>query len=190
MIWPVSGNTQSLGVHIKRCFTGCVTDSTVSVTHGGTYTPDGLTLYVSADLYEEVVTELEAQGIKNYPIQQFSETAVAAAIVIVGFLQANGIGQIAQMIDAISHRHDGKSIRVKIGDDEFEVTGDTHERMAAQLDRLQEKNVAEQHTLGRLGVEPEEDGDSDDGSPSDESGDQTDLLTSTLLSRRLARRRG
>lgn len=95
-----------------------MTDSKISVTHGGTYTPDGLTP-------EDVMAELEANGITDRPIQQFSQDAIAAAIVIVGFLQANGIGQIAQMIEAVAHRNDGKSIRVKMDDDEFEATGDT-----------------------------------------------------------------
>ena len=150
-----------------------MTSSRISVTHGGSYTPEGLTLYVSADLYGEVIAELDAQGIKGYPIQQFSQTAVAAVIVLVGFLQANGISQIAQLIEAIAHRHDGKTLRVKMGGDEFDASGDTHKRMAAQLEHLQQENAAEQRTLKQIGIKPVADADSDGYSTPNEGSDPT-----------------
>lgn len=137
-----------------------MTDSTISVTHGIPYARDSVTLYISPDLYEDLMAELESRAIEAQRVMQFSAEAVAAVIVIVGFLNANGFGQIAQVIESIAHRDDGKSIRTKVGDDEFEVTGGTFEKMFAQLPKLQASNADEEAKLDEMKVVSTDDEDS------------------------------
>lgn len=112
---------------------------------GGPGEVDSVALSVHPDLRDEVLARLRAAEIEHEPVAQHSAVLVSV-ILLYGFFQANAVGQLAQILDVIVHRNDGKSISTKIGDVELSGTGfsaaKAQEIIEEQLPKLLEQNIA------------------------------------------------
>ncbi|GAA3526417.1 hypothetical protein AFL01nite_04920 [Aeromicrobium flavum] len=130
---------------------------------------DDIRLEVHPDLLAELKQELEAADIEHGEALERSATVTFGIVILFGIFQTNAVGQLATLFEKIAHRHDGKSMRVKVGDVEIDLAGESFDTMAKKLDeqlpKLQEQNVEmKKHwdeSVARIDAEMDELGYSD-----------------------------
>ncbi len=95
-----------------------------------------LNLLVAAEARDELLADLSAADLRPQVLVEESAAVEQMAIVLVALGGPRGItaglGAVAAVITAWGHRHDGKVVRVRNGEQEIEATGYS----AAELEHL------------------------------------------------------
>jgi len=154
---------------------------------GGIDHEGSIRLEIHPDLYDEVIKVLKESDVEHDEILEHSLTAgvVFSIVMVYGFFKANGAGQLAQLIEAIAHRNDGKSLRIKMGDIEIDRVGESLATMQEEIDKQLPIPAEQSREMKRAyedsgrrnaiadGELEQDDGESSSDSVPDESSDQS-----------------
>jgi len=124
---------------------------------------DGITIYVTPDVAEDLKADLEASGYKTSWGLEFAFGAEDLIIAIASVATAaGGLGGLAAVLTAFFHKNQHRSITMKSGDNEITLTGlakgETEAIVQTLIDRVAEQQKALDDSWHRILEETEDPG--------------------------------